>query len=120
MALPVSTNLHYFSATVMNAYSAALLAAYDWATGPVFPFAALNRDTSWTGFILHTTDTFRYSYNKIGAGTMTIAVNGTTILSSASTGAVSGTAGAAYAALGLTVGQVYTVSATCNTTVSLL
>jgi hypothetical protein len=113
MALPVSTNLYSFSASVMNDYSAALLAAYDWALGPQFPFGATHSEDSWSGFILHTKDLFRYRFNKIKAGTTTITLNGSTILTDANTGIRAGTVD--ISGLSLTVGAVYAIEVSVDT-----
>ncbi len=115
-ALPTFTNRNRYSGSAMNRLSDALLEGFGWSVSPVFPFqSTLVVGTGaglWTGYILHTANTFRYRYTQVGAGTTTIVMGGITILSSAVTGLRSGTIN--IAAYGFTTGTVYTV--TLNTT----
>jgi len=107
MTLAVATGTKTFSETLMNSYSAALLGAYDWSCGPVFPFQ-VSSSGEWVGYILHTSNVLRYSLTR-GSDTVTIVINGVTVKTITTGGLQSGTVDLATAAPGLVIGTVYTL-----------
>ncbi len=110
-ALPTFANRNFFSPSAMNRLSDALLEGFGWSVSPVFPFQSTlvvgTGASLWTGYILHTSNTFRYRYTQTGAGTTTVVMGGITILTRTATGLNSNTF--SIAAHGFTLGTVYTV-----------
>jgi hypothetical protein len=118
MGLPSYANRIYFSASLTNQMTLALLADYALALAPVHPFDKTLTVTTitgsgqviWSGYIIHTSNTFRYSLTVSG-GTVEVRVNATQIATAS--GNVSTTT--SISGLGLTIGQVYAVDVRSTT-----
>jgi hypothetical protein len=117
IAIPDYTNLSRFHASIMNDYTALLLALYDYATAPTHPFQGVKRANSsdvWQGYILHRADTLRYAYDLIEGRAVTghihVFVNEVDVYDAAVAGYHTGTVD--ISGLSLTAGQVYPVRVT--------
>jgi hypothetical protein len=109
------TNRKYFSATQWKAYAQTLLNIYAVAVGNRYPFYYTMNDSgygNWEGHILHVSNTFRWRTTPKTGSNVVIEVNDVQVAETSVDGA-SGTVD--ISALGLTLGNVYTITAHCYT-----